>query len=52
MSTLQKLIEKLDRDQALEQVSTRLDADEDAVAILDDCREGMTNVGDLLCAFY
>ncbi len=47
MSTLQKLIEKLDRDQAVEQVSSRLDAGEDAVAILNDCREGMTNVGDL-----
>lgn len=47
MSTLQKLIETLARDEAIELVNKRLDADEDAVEILNDCREGMTNVGQL-----
>ena len=47
MSTLQKMIEQLDRDQAIELVSNRLAAGENAVAILNDCREGMSRVGDL-----
>jgi methylmalonyl-CoA mutase cobalamin-binding domain/chain len=47
MSTLQKLIETLDRDAALELVNKRLSDGDDALVILAECRDGMSVVGEL-----
>ncbi len=46
-SDLELHIEKLERDEAIASVNQRLAGDGDPVAILADCRAGMTNVGEL-----
>ncbi|MBT4518796.1 MAG: cobalamin-binding protein [Halieaceae bacterium] len=47
MGSLQEMIETLERDQAIELITQRLSSGENPVAILNDCREGMTRIGEL-----
>ncbi len=47
---LSQAIEDLERDRAIELVTTRISADEDPLCVLDDCQRGMNNVGDLFQA--